>query len=437
MTFEHFGVICPPAQSHLENMLAMAGELQRRGHRVTFFNIADIQTRVLNEGFDFCLVGSTTYPTGSLDALLQQMWTVTGFKGVKFGLRVGLMEARMLLQEVPTALEARGISALLVDQMEATGSSLAERQNIPFVTFCSSVAMNRDPWVPPAATSWDYKRTLWARWRNQAAHRLMDYTLAPLLRSINDFRVTWNLRPLKNMESTLSPWLQISQQTEDFDFPFTTRPKQFHYIGFLEKPLARKMPFPWESLQDKPLIYASLGTIIGSPEVYQCIAKACENLPAQLVISLGLKAGGVPPELLRVPGSPLVVPYCPQLELLKRATVTISHGGNNTAMESLGNGVPLIVIPFSADQLAVGARLRRSGAGEMIPLRKLEPNYLRSVIERVLRTSSYRNRAVALRQSIRNAGGVVRAVDLILENIGNDVPGPSSATLAASGGIKN
>lgn len=61
------------------------------------------------------------------------------------------------------------------------------------------------------------------------------------------------------------------------------------------------------------------------------------------MISLG---GGGSPELLQgMPGSPLVVGYAPQLELLKKATLTITHAGLNTVLESLSNGVPMVAIP--------------------------------------------------------------------------------------------
>jgi len=48
----------------------------------------------------------------------------------------------------------------------------------------------------------------------------------------------------------------------------------------------------------------------------------------------------------RLPGSPLVV-YAPQLELLAKARLTITHAGLNTVLDSLSNGVPLVAIPIT------------------------------------------------------------------------------------------
>ncbi|OZH52616.1 glycosyl transferase family 1, partial [Hydrocoleum sp. CS-953] len=91
----------------------------------------------------------------------------------------------------------------------------------------------------------------------------------------------------------------------------------------------------------KPLIYASLGTLVNSQvDVFDKIATACEGLDAQLVISLGGSA--TPESLPNLPGNPLVVKYAPQLELLQKATLTITHAGMNTTLECLNNAVPMV-----------------------------------------------------------------------------------------------
>jgi zeaxanthin glucosyltransferase len=74
-------------------------------------------------------------------------------------------------------------------------------------------------------------------------------------------------------------------------------------------------------------------------EVFSTIASACEGLDAQLVIDLG--GGAAPESLPKLPGNPIVVGYAPQLELLQKATLTITHAGMNTTLESLINGVPM------------------------------------------------------------------------------------------------
>jgi MGT family glycosyltransferase len=146
-------------------------------------------------------------------------------------------------------------------------------------------------------------------------------------------------------------------------------------------------------------------------KVFQSIAEACVGLDAQLVISLG---GSSSPESLQaLPGNPLVVGYVPQLELLKKATLTITHAGMNTALECLTNGVPMVAIPIANDQLGIAARIAWTGAGEFVPLSRLSVPRLRSAIQRVLTQESYKKNATRLQEAIRRAGGVSRAADII------------------------
>jgi MGT family glycosyltransferase len=141
------------------------------------------------------------------------------------------------------------------------------------------------------------------------------------------------------------------------------------------------------------------------------IAEACAGLDLQLVISLG---GGQDPALLRdLPGEPIVVGYAPQLELIQRSALTISHGGLNTALESLAQGVPMVVLPVAYDQPGVGARVEWSGVGRSIPVGRLTVDRLRDAVRSVLGDPAYRGRAGRLRSSIEAADGLDQAADLI------------------------
>jgi zeaxanthin glucosyltransferase len=90
--------------------------------------------------------------------------------------------------------------------------------------------------------------------------------------------------------------------------------------------LRKSVAFPFEKLTGQPLIYASMRTIQNRLlEIFQTIASACEGLDAQLIIDLG--GGATPESLPNLAGNPIVIACAPQLELLKKATLTITHGG--------------------------------------------------------------------------------------------------------------
>ena len=147
-----------------------------------------------------------------------------------------------------------------------------------------------------------------------------------------------------------------------------------------------------------------------SDQIFQVIANACAELDVQLVISTGgrpIDAG------IHFDGRPIVVTYAPQLELLERASVCITHGGLNTVMESLLCGVPMVAVPVTNDQPAVAARVQWAGAGEVISLGKFNAARVRSAVERVLTTSHYLDHVQQLKASITRAGGVERAADIV------------------------
>ena len=164
------------------------------------------------------------------------------------------------------------------------------------------------------------------------------------------------------------------------------------------------------------MIYASLGSVQNAKrEIFHCIAAACDRLDMQLVIAHG---GGMDADAVEaLPGTPLVVEYAPQQEVLQYASLTITHGGMNTVLDSLSCGVPLVAIPITFEQPGTGARIRWTGVGEVLPLSKLKVTRLRQGIQQVLAHEHYKQNALRLQREIQQAGGVNRAADIVEKSI--------------------
>lgn len=179
---------------------------------------------------------------------------------------------------------------------------------------------------------------------------MISRTAQPITKLVVEYRREWQLPPLVHPNDAYSQLAQISQQPAEFKFPRQHLPQCFHFTGPYHNQASREpAPFPFEKLTGKPLIYASMGTLQNRLSgVFQNIAEACAGLDAQLVIALG--GSSSPESLPELPGSPLVVGYAPQLELLQRATLAITHAGMNTTLESLSNGVPMVAIPVANDR---------------------------------------------------------------------------------------
>jgi MGT family glycosyltransferase len=156
---------------------------------------------------------------------------------------------------------------------------------------------------------------------------------------------------------------------------------------------------------------ASLGTLQNRLErVFRIIAEASAGQDAQLVIALGCKTARIPSNLL---GDPIVVGYSPQMALLRRASLVITHGGLNTTLECLSEGLPLVVLPITNDQPGVAARIKHLGVGEYIPLKKLTASGLRRTVRSVQTSPFYRERARRCADEIQRADGPTQAAELI------------------------
>jgi zeaxanthin glucosyltransferase len=408
----HFGIISPPVLGHIHPFGALGRELILRGHRVSLLHMPDLAPMAEAQGLEFISIGQSDHPSGSLPQSLARLGQLDGLAALRFTIQAIRRTTEMMCRDAPDAIRDHGIDALLVDQTEPAGGSVAERLAIPFVTVCNALALNRESEVPPPFTGWLYRRNPWVRTRNRLGYAISDRIMRPVTQVLSRYREKWDLPPLQTPENSFSTLAQISQTPAAFDFPRRELPQHFHYVGPLRYPTPRLIPFPWERLDGRPLIYASLGTLQNAKDqVFRCFAEACLGLDFQLVITHG---GGLGEDVVSsFPGNPLVVSYAPQLEVLRRARVTLTHAGLNTVLDSLACGVPLVAVPITYEQPAIASRIRWTGVGEVLPLARLNPQRLRAAIQQVANNPSYVSKAQAIKKSIAQSGGVRGAADLI------------------------
>jgi zeaxanthin glucosyltransferase len=206
----------------------------------------------------------------------------------------------------------------------------------------------------------------------------------------------------------------VSQTPKEFDLPGIPWPPQFHYTGpFFDDVGREPVLFPWEKLDSRPLVYASLGTLVnGMTSIYQTILAAVGRMPeVQVVLAKGNNVEL--DELGPIPPNVIVVDNAPQLELLKRSVLCITHAGLNTALESLANGVPMMAIPISYDQPGVATRIAHHGVGEFLEVGNLTIDGLHELIQKVLRTPTYREKARYFRDVIAQCPGLDVAAEAI------------------------
>jgi zeaxanthin glucosyltransferase len=428
----HFGIICPEATGHLNPMIALCHKLKQRGHRVTILGIEDSRAKISKAGLKFQLIGESDFPTGITEEFFTQLGNLSGLKALKYTLAWFDNTAKMRLRDAPAIIKAERIEALLVDQATSEGGTVAEYLDLPFVSVCNAMMLNQETSVPPFNTSWTYDTSWRGILRNKAGYALLELVGKSLTKTINEHRQQWNLKPFTNFNQRFSQLAQISQQPQEFEFPRQELPNCFHFTGpyhYANAVSQEKISFPYDKLTGQPLIYASLGTLQNRLLwVFKMIAEACSGMDVQLIITLGW--GNDTGPLPEFPGNPIVVGFAPQLELLQKAVLTITHSGMNTTLHSLSYGVPMVSIPIAHEQPGIANRVAWTKTGKVIPLNKLNKEDLRNVIRQILTENIYRQNALKFQKAIKQAGGVNRAADIIEQVVSTGKPVLSPKTKA-------
>lgn len=192
---------------------------------------------------------------------------------------------------------------------------------------------------------------------------------------------------------------------------------RYKFVGPSLDKRVETVDFPVDALRDQPLIFISLGTIFNErPEFYNACMQAFGDTPYQVVMAIGDKVD--PSTLAAIPDNFIVRPYVPQLEILQRASLFITHGGMNSTSEALFYGVPVIVVPQHGDQFMVATQVTEVGAGLMLPAAQATPAALKGMSLQVLTTPSYQTRAQQVGEVFRAGGGAQQAATEILHFIG-------------------
>ena len=168
-------------------------------------------------------------------------------------------------------------------------------------------------------------------------------------------------------------------------------------------------PLPWQPSglaapdlvglgQQRPLAYLSLGSS-GDSRLLPELLAALLNCGCDIALS-GMPAEGanalrkaVPALRGRLVAAQLFAPD----EVLRRAALTICHGGSGTIYQSLAAGVPILCLPGNPDQQLASRALVLSGAGLSLRREDASVDRVAPRVARILHDGSFVKRARAMR----------------------------------------
>jgi len=130
---------------------------------------------------------------------------------------------------------------------------------------------------------------------------------------------------------------------------------------------------------------------------------------------------------LTIPPNAVTMPSAPQVDILRAGVdVFLSHGGQNSFMEGLGSGAAFVVCPGFADQpvnarkaqdMGVGLAVERPWPqrGEHEPVMEKYRADVSEALKRVMEEPRFIEKAKSCAERMAKAGGVNRALEVILE----------------------
>ncbi len=161
-------------------------------------------------------------------------------------------------------------------------------------------------------------------------------------------------------------------------------------------PYSEPAPLPeWDGhRRSLPLVYLTLGTAFGTPELLATVIEGLAPLAARVVVA----AGRVPVEQFGdVPATVTVRRWVPQAELLPYIDLVVHHGGSGTTLGALAAGVPQLILPQGADQFANAEAVSAAGAGLRLTSGEVSAEAIAAYVGRLLpRRSDHRDAARAL-----------------------------------------
>ncbi len=383
-----------PAHGHVNPTLPLVAELARRGEQVIYYATGAFRDKIEKTGATFRAYGDNYGfdPTANL--------------GGPFGLMARSIEVTEAM--LPALLEqarADHPDYLLVDSICVWGNYMRQLIGCPAVSVCSTFAVN---WKVMSALS-----------RSPGPKPPLRETLAGFPLVARYFRVA---RRIDRRFGTRRPgFTGFFTNRQALNLVFTSRGFQAHvdsfdssyrFVGPAITERFETVDFPLEALGSEPVIYVSLGTIFNDVAgFYRACFAAFEDSGRTVVMSIGQNvdqgALGTPPPNF------IVRRYVPQLEVLRRSALFVTHGGMNSVNEALLYGVPMIVVPQVGDQYLVGNRVSELGAGLTVATDDATPARLRELAARILADPQFSGRCREIGTSLREAGGHTRAADEI------------------------
>ncbi|MEK5163636.1 macrolide family glycosyltransferase [Paenibacillus sp. FSL R5-0527] len=379
------------SEGHINPTLGVVQELVHRGEEVVYFVAEQFRDHVERTG-----AKAITFDVGKfLEAFLaggRTPWARVG------GL---LRTADIVIPSVLEQTKGERFDYIIHDSMFGCGRLLAQILGLPAINSCSSFAMEQ--------TGFDRLQESLSRHFPADVNERAKQEFQQL---VSEVQAKYHVQAGSAYEVFCNPApMTIVYTSRHFQPDGASFDETYKFVGPSVVPRSNDS-FDFSHVDTEHLIYISLGTVFNqAADFYKLCFAAFAETKYTVILSVGSRTRME--ELGDIPANFIVAGYVPQLEVLQHAKLFITHGGMNSTSEGLYYGVPLIVLPQSADQPVIARRVAELGAGVQLNQADLTAGELREAAERVLGDPSIRKACVELGDSFRAAGGYRQAVEEI------------------------
>ncbi len=454
MTSRHIVLTTFGSFGDLHPTIAIALELQRRGHRATIATSAIYREKVEALGLGFGAVRpDLPDPTTARDVVRQVMDLRRGGEYLfKQMLMPHLRESYDDLSAI-----ARDADLLVTHPVTFAGPIVAQQQKLRWAsTVLAPISFFSiyDPPVPPAAPELAVLFRLGPGVRRVLIglmRRVTERWVAPVYALRRELGLPRGGHPL--FEGQHSPQRVLAlfsralgepqpdwpHQTRQCGFAFYDRRGSMSLLGKMAAMEHQKQSTSGESngagnggqhtgnteglspalarfLEAGPApVVFTLGSsaVMDAGSFYRESARAARRLKRRAVLLIG-DAINLPKQL---PPGVVAFDYAPYSALFPRAAAVVHQGGAGTTAQAMRAGVPQFVMPYSHDQPDHAVRIERLGIGLTISRARYRADRVAPLLDQLLKNSQCRARAAAIGAQVRREDGVGVACDALEEQL--------------------
>ncbi|MCD6570897.1 MAG: hypothetical protein J7L53_09370 [Deltaproteobacteria bacterium] len=407
----------PGFYGHVAVALPIAKHLIADGHTVGWCSGSNMKDLVAKHGIqDF-------YPRDTYNAGMDK---ITEAKGIYDYMRKmprvftsDIIE--QCLRELIVAFKFFKPDVVYIDSTDLLATAVADNLHIPFAHGSGTALFYFEKDIPPIGSGWDINKPRLNRLKLiPYLGRTVPFMLWSYLnnkRALKRIGVDWSI---KSILRGVSPYLFMLFSTDKVEYPRKLFIPEIFYVGpSILVPDDKDLPdFPWERLdKNRPLIYVATGTLFFEwyKGFYKNVLKALSDdnfpIPVQVVMAIGKDQ---PIEQLgEIPPNCIVVQYAPQIKLLERTSILITHAGISTVNEALLQGIPMLAVPLGRDRMEMAQKIVYNGFGIRLNLNKATPRRIKQAILELLKNPRYARAAEGVMHSFRSCNAPRTGADLI------------------------